>query len=197
MDSNKAKPKILFVTMYLTEYRPHECVFIHRSIKVLSENIEPLVIHFRALLPGRPLIEKRVWDGINVISISCPQTPLGSYSHFNAQLMEKFGEPIVRKFVQTGDLIYGAEAYPSGYLCGLWAVKENKPFSFNVIGSDLNLFLKLNHSKIGKQWLTNLQGIVCNSNALKEELTKLMGELPNVRTIYRGVDTDRFSPEGI
>jgi glycosyltransferase involved in cell wall biosynthesis len=81
-------------------------------------------------------------------------------------------------------------------VCGKWALRENRPFTFNVIGSDLNLFLKRNNSRLGNQWLTNLKGVVCNSEALKKDLQNLIGDLPNVRTIYRGVDTDVFSSEG-
>lgn len=163
---------------------------------MLADQIEPLVIHLRALMPGRPLFEKRVWDGVNVLSISCPQLPFGSFSHFNTRLMEFFAEPLVRKVLRSADLIHGAEAYPAGFVTGKWAVKANKPFTFNVIGSDLNLFLKRNHSKLGKRWLVNLQGVICNSNALKNDLKLLIGELPNLQTIYRGVDTETFSPIG-
>lgn len=197
MKSDQNKPKIVIVTTgYPTSYRPHECIFVHRSIKILSDHIHPVVIHLRALKPGRPLVEKRVWDGIDVLSISCPQLPMGSYSHFNTRLMEFFAEPLVREVLRSADLIHGAEAYPAGYVSGKWAIKNDKSFTFNVIGSDLNLFLKRNHSRLGNRWLTNLQGVVCNSNALKKDLQHLLGELPNVRTIYRGVNTDVFSLEG-
>lgn len=198
MNSNQNDLKIVFVTTgYPTTYRPNECIFIHRSIKILSEFIQPIVIHLRALKPGRPLVEKRVWDGIDVLSISCPQLPLGSYSHFNTRLMEFFAAPFVREALRSADLVHAAEAYPAGFVSGMWAKKNGKPFTFNVIGSDLNLFLEQNYSRIGKQWLNNLRGVVCNSNALQKGLHQLMGELPKVRTIYRGVDTVAFSPEGI
>jgi L-malate glycosyltransferase len=191
------KPKIVFLTTgYPTNYRPHECIFVHRSIKALSESIQPEVIHFRALKPGRPVIEKRVWDGIDVTSVACPQLPLGSYSHINTQLLEYFGKAFVDRVLSSADLIHAAEAYPAGYVAGKWALKKQKPFTFNVIGSDLYLFLTKNYSKLGNRWLKSLKGVVCNSGALKEDLKQLMGELPNVRTVYRGVDTANFSPIG-
>jgi len=142
------------------------------------------------------MLEKRVWDGINVTTISCPQIPFGSFSHFNTLLMEFFGKNLLRKDIGSCDAIHAAEAYPSGYIVGNWALRENKPFSFNVIGSDLNLFLKQNYQQIGNRWLRNLRAVACNSNALKEALRLLMGDLPNVVTIYRGIDTDVFSPDG-
>jgi len=198
MESNPSNLRVAFITTgYPTTYRPNECIFIHRSIKVLSEVVHPIVVHLRALKPGRPLVEKRVWDGIDVLSISCPQLPLGSYSHFNTQLMEYFGEPLVRKAIKSAGLVHAAEAYPAGYVSGKWSQKYGLPFTFNVIGSDLNLFLKKNYSRIGRQWLTNLRGAICNSNSLQKNLNQLMGELPTVRTIYRGVDTEVFSPEGV
>jgi glycosyltransferase involved in cell wall biosynthesis len=198
MNSNQNKPKIAFITTgYPSNSRPHECIFVHRSIKVLCDLIQPEVIHFRALLPGRPVVEERVWDGINVQSVSCPQLPFGSYSHLNTRLIEFFGDLFIRKVIRSSDLIHGVEAYPSGFLSGMWASKYKKPFTFNVIGSDLNIFLKRNYTKLDNDWLTNLKGVVCNSNALQNGLHQLMGEFPNVRTIYRGVDTVVFAPNGV
>lgn len=197
MKNSYKGPKVIFLTTgYPTEYRPQECIFIHRSIKVLSARIQPAVIHFRALKPGRKLVEKRAWDGIEVLTVSCPQLPYGSYSHFNSRLIESLVEPLVMKVLNSADLIHGAEAYPAGYVAGMWAINHHKPVTFNVNGSDLNLFLKRNYSKVGKQWLLNLRGIVCNSDKIKKNLLQLFGELPNIRTIYRGVDTDTFTPEG-
>lgn len=191
------QPRIVFVTTgYPTHYRPDQCIFVHRSIKALTDTIQPEVIHFRALKPGRPVLEKRFWDGVSVTTVSCPQVPFGSFSHFNTQLMELFGKFLLRKSIAACDVLHGAEAYPSGFIAGKWALSENKPFSFNVIGSDLNYYLKRDYQKIGKHWLVNLQAVACNSNALKENMRMLMGELPNVVTIYRGIDTDSFSPEG-
>lgn len=197
MRLDKDKPRIVFLTTgYPTAYRPHECVFVHRSIKILSDSIQPKVIHFRALKPGRRLIENRVWEGVEITTLSIPQLPLGSYSYLNTWLMEVCGRPLVKSLLKSADLIHGAEAYPAGFVAGKWAKKYRKPFTFNVIGSDLNLFLKRNHSKLGNRWLMNLQGVICNSNALKNDLKSLIGELPNMQTIYRGVDTETFSPLG-
>jgi len=169
---------------------------VHRSIKALSQHIQPLVIHFRALKPGRKMVENRVWDGINVLSLAVPQLPFGSYSHLNTRLMETFGFPFVKSLLQSADLIHGAEAYPAGFVAGKWALKTNKPFTFNVIGSDLGLFLSRNYDHLSLDWLNNLRGVVCNSQALQSDLISLMGPLNNVTTIYRGVDTQAFSPTG-
>lgn len=186
-----------FVTTgYPTDYRPHECVFVHRSIKELAHQINPVVIHLRALKPGRPVIEKRVWEGVNVLSISCPQLPLGSASHLNTQLMDNFGGLLLRNGLSNVDIIHGAEAYPAGYVAGKWAARHGKAFSFNVIGSDLNLFLAKNYHRLGKGWTLFLKGVVCNSHELKLKLVRLAGDLPNIHTIYRGVDTEQFHPEG-
>lgn len=197
MNEKSPRPRVFFITTgYPTDYRPYECIFVHRSIKALSNDIQAQVIHLRAMRPGRPVIENRIWDGINVLSISCPQFPFGSYSHFNTQLMKFFAEPFVRKVLRSADLIHGAEAYPAGYVAGKWANINGKPFTFNVIGSDLYLFLRRNHSKLGHQWLKNLQGVACNSDALRNDLHQLMGKLPNSKTIYRGIKTDEFSLRG-
>lgn len=198
MNNSKSQPKVLFLTTgYPTHYRPYECVFLHRSIKTLSDQINAQVVHFRAIKPGRPIVENRIWDGIKILSVACPQLLSGSYSHFNTRLIEIFGESLIRKTLRSFDLLFSAEAYPTGFVTGKWASRLQKPFAFNVIGSDLNLFLRCNLTKVGTDWLQNLQGVVCNSKSIQNELADLMGRLPNVTTIYRGVDTDTFSPEGV
>jgi glycosyltransferase involved in cell wall biosynthesis len=190
-------PNVLFVTTgYPTRDRPNQCIFIHRSIKTLSSQIPIQVIHLRAWLPGRAMLEKRRWDGVSVISIACPQLYGGSYSFINAVLLSFWGAFLAKSFIGPSDIIHSTDIYPGGYVARQWAKRFGKLNSTHVIGSDLNLFLTPNLSRTGKLWLSELDGIVCNSQALKTQLLALAPGLNNVRVIYRGVDNLKFTPDG-
>jgi len=190
-------PNIVYVTTgYPTNDRPNQCIFIHRSVKILSSFAPSLVIHLRSWLPGRPIIEKRIWDGVNVVSVACPQLMGGSYLFTNAFLLSFWGGFWAKSFINDADIIHSTNVYPGGYVAHQWAKRFGKLNSTHVIGSDLNLFLTPNLSRTGKLWLSELDGIVCNSQTLKTQLLALAPGLNNVRVIYRGVDNLKFTPDG-
>jgi glycosyltransferase involved in cell wall biosynthesis len=197
MRYSSGRLRVVFVTTgYPTRYRPNDCIFLHRSIKALSQWIEARVIHLRAWRPGRPLVEERKWEGIKVLSVSCPQLPLGSYLQLNTTLLSAFGALSVKSTIAAADIVHSMDIYPAGFVASQWARRFSKPHSTHVIGSDLNLFLPLNLSHIGTKWISNLDGVVCNSQAIKGQLISLVPGLRNLKVIYRGVDTKKFSPDG-
>ncbi len=169
---------------------------MHRSVQALSRRIDAQVIHLRAWRPGRPLVERRKWEDVEVVSVACPQLPLGSYSHLNAALLAGFGALRIKPLIANADIVHSMDIYPAGYVAGQWAKRHGKPHSTHVIGSDLNLFLIPNLSRMGRQWLVNLAGVVCNSQAVRAQLASALPDLRNVNVIYRGVDTALFSPDG-
>ncbi len=197
MGTGGKRLRVAFVaTGYPTEDRPNNSIFIHRSIKVLTRYVDPLVIHLRAWLPGRPFIEKRVWEDIPVVSVACPQSPSGGMFHLNAKLLSWFGYIFVRSYLDAIDLIHSTNLYPAGFVASRWASSVGKPHIAQVIGSDLNLYLAPNLKRIGKDWLCNLSGIACVSAALMNRLTALIPDLKNVHVAYMGVDPLTFSPDG-
>jgi glycosyltransferase involved in cell wall biosynthesis len=190
--------RVLFVaTGYPTPEYPNQSIFTHRSIKELSRFVDPLVIHLRAWRPGRPLVEKREWENVAVVSVSCPQGPLGSASHLNSKLLAWFGAFSVRRYLNVVDLIHATDIYPSGFVASQWGRASKKPHTTHVIGSDVNLFLPANLPNIGKEWLSGFGGFVCNSTAIMQRLSDLVPGLQSMNVIHRGVDTDFFTPDGI
>lgn len=189
--------RILFVsTGYPSPHRPGHCIFIHRSIQSLLPYLEAEVVHFRAWLPGRPLVEKRHWEGVPVTTIYCPQSPKTSHTHLNTSLLTFFGRLGISSSIKTSDLIHSTDVYPAGYIAQTWARHYAKPHTTHVIGSDVNYFLASNLSRIGTKWLSDINGFACNSNKILQCLLELAPEIKNFQVIYRGVDTTLFSPEG-
>jgi teichuronic acid biosynthesis glycosyltransferase TuaC len=197
MKNGSGRLQVAFITTcYPTGYRPRECVFMHRSVRALAPQVDARVIHLRAWRPGRPRVEKRAWEGVEVLSVACPQLPLGSYSHLNTLLLAGFGAASLRATLAWADILHSMDIYPAGFVAGHWARRQGKPHTTHVVGSDLALFLTPNLGKVGMQWLGDLKGVVCNSQAIQGQLLGLLPALKNVRVIHRGVDAQTFSPQG-
>jgi glycosyltransferase involved in cell wall biosynthesis len=196
-NSSQRRLRILFVaTGYPTPYRPNQSIFTHRSIQQLSKYVDPKVIHFRSWLPGRPWVEKRKLDGIDVLSLSIPQLPGGSTLHLNAKLLAWLGRMFAGAQLKETDLIHSTDLYPAGFVGSQWSKLTKKPHTTHVIGSDLNLFLAPKLRSIGSEWLMKINGFACNSTAILNALTRMAPGLKNATVIYRGVDTNLFSPHG-
>ena len=107
MSENSDRLRVVFVTVgYPSEYRPRECIFMHRSVKALAKQIDAMVIHLRAWRPGRPWLESRKWDGVDILSVACPQLPLGSYSHLNTLLLSVFGAARINSAIASADIVH-------------------------------------------------------------------------------------------
>jgi glycosyltransferase involved in cell wall biosynthesis len=189
--------RVVFVTTgYPTRERPNQSIFIHRSIKLLIPDVDARVVHLRAWLPGRPLVEKREFDNIDVITIYCPQSPLFSHFHFNTLLLAKICKMVLFPYIKDADLIHSTNLYPDGFVASQWAKTHGKNHTTHVIGSDLNLFLAPHINHIGTNWLYRIGGFACNSRALMSKLMSLAPGLRNLQVVYRGVDTSTFTPDG-
>ncbi len=189
--------RVLFIaTGYPTSARPNSCIFVHRSIKELSNRVNPRVIHLRAWLPGRPFVEKRSWDDIPVVSAACPQTPAGKMSHLNARLFARLGWLFLRSQIENADIIHSTDFYSGGFIGSRWATWAGKPHTTHAVGSDINLFLPQALGHPDGKWTRAIDGVACNSRSLMKKLLKMVPDISDPRVIHRGVDTDLFIPSG-
>ena len=189
--------RVLFVTTgYPSERGPSHNVVIHRSIEALSRHLDPQVVHLRAWLPGRPLIEKRNWQGIPVLSLSCPQNHLGSASHLNTILLTMFGYMFAKSELNATNLLHATELYPAGFVARQWGRATDRPHTAHAIGSDVNVFLPSIIKRAGTEWLYSFGGIACNSVPIMARLSELVPGLRHMRVVHRGVNVNEFTPEG-
>ena len=189
--------RVLFVsTGYPSFERPNYCVFTHRSIKSLLPYVDVEVLTFRTWFPGCPFVERRHWEGVNVITAYCPQSPLDSHLHLNTHFLTSVGKLVLGNSIKNYDLIHSADLYPAGFIAQRLAKQYGKPHTSHVIGSDVNYFLTSNLKRIGSDWLLGIRGFACNSYSILQNLLGLVSQLKNLQVIYRGVDISVFNPEG-
>jgi teichuronic acid biosynthesis glycosyltransferase TuaC len=186
--------KVVFISDgYPTDYHRMNGIFLHRAVKALSQSIRVSVIHLRAWKPNRPVTESRLWDGIQVLSLSIPQIPVRSWLHFNTKLIAILGLPYARKTLQDADVLHSTGIYPPGYITSAWSQYTEKPHVTHAVGDDVNIILpNAKWFRDEKNWLANIDGVACVSQNIKSRLYVLANGLPNVRVIYRGVDTSEF-----
>jgi glycosyltransferase involved in cell wall biosynthesis len=196
LNQNNQCLRVVYVTTgYPSPQNPNLGIFIHRSIKAISNKIDAQVIHIRAWKPKRPFIEQRTWEGIPIVSLAIPHFPTYKFVKLNAWLMSKVGFASAKPYIQSSDLVHSTSLYPGGYIVYQWLKTLNKPHVTQAIGSDVYLFLE--NLFIGNiHWLSACDGISCNSNALHERLSIFASGHANARVIHRGVDTVMFTPKG-
>ncbi|MBN1894318.1 glycosyltransferase family 4 protein [bacterium] len=197
-DCKTKKLKIVFISDgYPTDYHPMNNVYLHRAIKNLAQFVQASVVHLRAWKPGRAMLESRQWEGIPVLSMAIPQLPLRSSLHLNIRLLAKLGYPLANQTLTEADLLHSTGIYPAGYITSHWSQLLKKPHVTHAVGSDVNMFLpKARWLRRERSWLDEINGVACVSQAIKSKVMLLDNNLPNVRVIYRGIDTDQFSPQG-
>lgn len=194
-DCEIEKLKVVFISDgYPTDYHLMNGIFLHRAIKKMAQSIQVSVIHLRAWKPDRPIVESRLWEDIPVLSLAIPQIPIRSCLHFNTKLIAIFGLGLARKTLQGADLLHSTGIYPAGYITSLWSRATNKPHVAHAVGDDVNILLpNAKWFRRDRDWLNYIDGVVCVSQNIKSRLLLLAHAFPNVRVIYRGVDTKEFN----
>jgi glycosyltransferase involved in cell wall biosynthesis len=192
---NGHRLRVMFVTTsYPTVENPRAHIFTHRAIKALDSEIESEVIEFVSWERGRrPLVSRREYDGIPVISFACPMLPWKKASHINAIIRIYFGRYVLQSQLKKADLIHAASLYPAGYIADRWAQSVGKPCTAHAIGSDVNFLLPQAQRSLFFRWQWHLDGIACESASMKRSVVLLFPRAQNVHVMYRGVNTDEFS----
>lgn len=195
----KQKLRVLYVGAFPSSERPDEGIFLHRSIQALSDHVQPLVLHPRAWMPRRPLVLKREWGGIPVITATALQFPGASHVLRNGWLLRALLWPVVRRITEHVDLIHSADFFPTGAVAGFWARWTDKPHVSHATGSDVNEFLQSRVVR-GHRWVQSMSSqvdaVVCNSTRLSAEVNRMVPGIPLQAVIHRGVNLETFCPSG-
>lgn len=189
---------ITFVTAtYPTPEEPYANIFTHRAIKALSSEINVGVIEFVSWKRGRrPFVSSREYDGVQVLSFACPRIPLQKAAHLNALIQTYFGKHLLQSHLRTTDAIHAASIYPPGFVARQWAKSVRKPCTTHAIGSDVNFLPRQVWQALSQpQW--RFHGVACESQDMLRKITSLFPNSRNVQVVYRGVDTEEFSPPDV
>jgi glycosyltransferase involved in cell wall biosynthesis len=145
-----------------------------------------------AFAPARKAAGTAAVTGGNAVPVCHPKffhIPLLTRP-FNGWLFARAIEPAVRR--EKFDVALVNWAYPDAYGVMLLAGKFGFPFATTVQGSDVNVLFENPARK--RQILRALRAsraVFCRSDALRE---KLRAEGIEARTVYNGIDREKFRP---
>jgi glycosyltransferase involved in cell wall biosynthesis len=161
----------------------------------LSRSVDLTVVHLRAWKPGRPGLAISACEGVRVVTVTAPQIP--GYSDVNIEIYRYLGWLRLRSLLRTCDLIHSVSAEFAGILASTWGRWACVPHLAQIVGSDINSILprRLTCRSIAG-WEEHVHAVACNSQALATGFLELYPQARNVRTVYRGVDLERYHPSG-
>ena len=181
----------MVVTGFPNAERPYSGIFNLRAAKALGQLVDVTVIHLRAWKPNRRRVEISHVDGIPVITTAVPQ--ISGSGNINILLYRYLGWHVVRRFLRSFDLIHSVDAALVGTIASTWA-RLAHVHHLTQITFDTCLISARMHSPLVAGWEKYVHGVACNSYALANEFLALYGQARNVRTVYRGVDLDKYQP---
>ncbi len=182
----------MLVTGFPTPDQPANGIFNLRAAKMLSESVDVNVIHLRAWKPQRRPFSISVLDGLQVITVAVPQIP--GWGRFNIAAYEVLGWRLLRRLVKNCDLIHSVDLGFSGILGSAWGRLAGIGH-ITQITTDVERTLRA-WRKPPTRWQPHVHGVACNSHAIRMQFVNYFPRIPNVRSIYRGVDLTRYNPEG-
>ena len=171
--------------------RPDSGVFNLRAAQALSRLVDLTVFYLRAWKPSRRMVEISELDGIRVITVAVPQLPSGG--NLNIFLYRYLGWPLIRPFLKSCNLIHSVDAALVGTIASTWA-RLARAHHVTQVTFDPGLISARMYSPLVAGWEKHLHGVACNSRALANGFLALYDQAPNVRTIYRGVDLEKYKP---
>jgi glycosyltransferase involved in cell wall biosynthesis len=175
--------------------RPANGLFIFRGAKAVEPLVDLRVFFIRAWKPGRRLTERYTTGGLSVLQLAAPQLP--RFTRLNAALYQPLGWPLIRKHLADCDLLHSVDVSEAGIVASRWARWSGLPHVTETIGSDVNLFLpKIRNAPFIRGWEKHVHGVICDGKALERGFRALYPDVPNVHTLYRGIDLERYNSDG-
>ena len=193
--NHQAQERRIRVAMIVTGFpdadQPANCIFNLHAAKALSRSVDITVIHLRAWKPGRRGLSLSDFKGVRVVTVTAPQLP--GCSNVNIEIYRYLGWLRLRFLLRTCDLIYSVNAAFAGILASTWGRWACVPHLTQITGGDINSILprRLTCRSIAG-WEKHVHAVASVSQALANRFLELYPQARNVRTIYRGVDLQRY-----
>lgn len=173
---------------------PSKSIFNLRAVKGLQKHLNLTVYHYRFWRPGRPVIQRYHYEGVNVVAISLPIIPLSS--PFSTAFFDKIwmglSAVLLKKELKTYDIFYSIGLGIAPLAASLASLCNKKHVS-QAIGSDLLIYLPKKEKYFGlRKWTTHTQEVVCNSLYLKDSLKQRYPKM-KATVAYRGTNLSDFS----
>ncbi len=184
----------MLVTGFPTPDQPANGIFNLRAAKMLSESVDIKVIHLRAWKPRRRIIEFSNGNGVPVLTVTVPQVPF--WERLNLPIYRTLGWPSVRPLLEECDLIHSVDLGFAGVLGSAWGKRAGVRHVTQVIADVRSCLQGESHFHSATKWQNQMHGVACNSRLLAKQLSDLFPNVPNIHTVYRGVDLEVYRPEG-
>ena len=181
---------------YPTPDNPSHGIFNQRAAHAIKDHVNLTVIQYRIYKPGRKFYEEISEEGFKRIILCVPYSPVGEkyLYYFNNKLFSFFTARLAGTVLKAADIVHASD----GNLA-VFAAWLKKKYRFKLlaqfIGGDLNQDLVRFYKKNWmKNWPQKLDAVSFNSKALVKRFAELFGAHKTERLIYRGVNTNVFSP---
>jgi glycosyltransferase involved in cell wall biosynthesis len=178
---------------------PNAGIFNFNAAKRLSQLARLTIVHLRAWKPFRAVLQVARFGEVEYVVLAAPVLPsfVLNLEPSSMALYSGVGWLAVRQLLAGCDLVHSVGASFAGVLASRWAGRLGLPHVTQAVGTDVNFDLPRFKNHISyRGWETHVQGVACNSSALADRFRALYPNAPNIRTIYRGVDLEEFSPDG-
>jgi len=171
-----------------------------RTARALGELTDLKVVFLRSWRPGRLLFRLTEFEygGVPVTTLAIPQLPLSSAGGFliNVALYRSLGWLSLRSVLKTRNLIHSVDALP-GIVGSSWAKRTGIHHVNQATGGDINTILpRIRIARTVTGWEKHIHGVACVSKKIEDGYRSLYPCVQNIRTVYRGVDINRFQPVG-
>lgn len=175
---------------------PSHGIFNQRAADALKELVNLTVVHYRIFLPGRKVLQIVEDNDYKRVILCVPYFPFFNVWLYgiNNAIFRFWSKIFLHRYFMQADLVHASD----GNL-GVFAAQLKKSYNWKLlvqfIGGDLNQDLppQMNRPWL-KNWLDKIDGISFNSLSLKRAFKQFFGGHPQTKVIYRGVDTQHFSP---
>lgn len=184
--------RIAAVGTFWSPSKPYAGNFAIAGFKKLQNYAEIKLINLRAVKPGRKIVEEAEIGGIPVIHLSVPLVP---GNPLISLALTKMFIPLIRPLIADCDLVHSVGCFiQTGILFSYICRSAGKHHLVQLVGSDVNdTLIKYHAHRFLNGWDCNIHAVAGVSNDILGKFHTLYPEVPNIQTVYRGVDTKRFS----
>lgn len=137
-------------------------------------------------------------DGVHITYLPFPNVPIGVLPGVQSLIL---GGCIRREMTRIRrefpfELIHAHQLFPAGHVATGMAKRFNVPVVVSAVGSDVHTHPRRNQGILRRtrSAISESDEVTAVSRGLAAQVNRLADTRKPVRVIYRGVDTERFSP---
>lgn len=181
---------LMVVTGFPSAKDPATGIFNLRAAQALNRSVPVTVVHLRSWLPFRHFARAGMVEGIPVWTLAIPQIP--GLQRASRRLYEWLAWPVVKRLLKDCDIVHSVGASFACLVGAHWARLASVHHVTQITSE-----VELNSSRLrpDRKTMRSVHGVACNSEALSAHFRRLYPDARNVRTVFRGVDLERFRPD--